>query len=222
MTKPEAMAKLEKILALTASPSEGEAAAAMAMAEKLRAEFDISTEDYIVEEEEKGFKVYGANHNLTKYQKILLGQVSHLYGCLATTKKRKGELVRVIFIGEKLDVYFAKEMYSYLVDTVYRAGVNYHRDFPEKSRAQLNDFRNGMAYGISQKMDLMGQNCSWAPERPSKLEAANDYLKNRNPDVKNGRLNLTMRGSTFTDGIMAGEDVGLNRQACASEQILLA
>jgi hypothetical protein len=223
MTKDQAIDKLRKCLELSKSSCVGEAEAAMAMANRLREQYQISAED---ERKLTQLKWTPKESRPPKWMELFMGSVSNLYGVVATTRRaqRGGKyFCEVIFTGEDVDCEFAKMMYDYLCDTMTRAKkVAWYEKDPAKQvrgKKAVNDFAVGFAMEIGRRLKAMGDNASWGPQRPNKLEAAKAYML----QIYNGKQITTKKqkvtfgdDAAFRKGIVAGSNVGLNRQMDSS------
>jgi len=189
--------KIRKLLALSKSDNENEAAIALEKANKLM-------EEYALDENEIKFESIGIKSTKTYclWRFVIANAVTWLYGCYSYRDQDKGERV---FIGESLDVFMASEMYSYLIKTIERcAKKNIRKNAKHKFR---QSFKLGMARSLYSRIHLHGDACSWSPRRNEKIEESRKYaecsvqLVDSKPKKSNTNLTALTRGSLFGEGV---------------------
>jgi hypothetical protein len=194
--------RVRKLLALSKSNNENEAAAALMKANYLIAEYEL---------DESALKFEEANIRSTKryvcWRTILSNAVSWLYGCY----KYKDTDGTLVFIGEPLHVFMASEMYLYLVKTVERIAKKSIRKNAKYAFRQ--SFKAGMADRIYDRLFALGQSCSWTPQRSSMQREAEEYVKRilSFKDPKK-RKKPPVNKKAFNRGSSLADDVSLARQ----------
>jgi len=219
------MDKLIKLMALSKSSNANEAALAIDKANQLREKFDIKDTDFIIHDEFES-----AASVLPIWQKMFLGAVSELYGTMAVVKKSRNLLGKhktlISFTGEELDVFFCKEMFAYLCDTMTRAKkVAWYSKDPAKQvrgKQAVNNFAIAFASEICSRLSAMGDKASWAPARSSKKAAAKKYLVEiTGRELATSRARAVVRGSAgLSQGKEAGASVNLGKQMNGGEELL--
>jgi len=225
MDKKEAMTKLQKLMALSKSSNPNEAAVAIEKANQIKEQFDITDRDFITQAE-----FLSEATRIPIWQKMFIGAVSDLYGTVAVISQRtsrgasKNETY-VSFTGEDIDVFFSKEMYDYLVDTMNRAkkAAWYSKDVEKRVRGKqaVNNFAVAFAQEVCQRLKAMGDNASWAPQRKDKKSAANKWLVERlGKELQVSKSKATVRGRDgLAQGFAAGSEVNLGKQVNGSSQL---
>jgi hypothetical protein len=203
--------KVRKLLALSKSGNENEAAAALEKANKLMEEYAIDEKDVRLESGRvKSTKTY------VVWKAVIANAVSWLYGCHSYRDGGEGERV---FTGESLDVFMACEMYSYLIDAVERcAKKNIRKNAKYKFR---QSFKYGMACRIYNRIEQAGNSCSWSPRRNEKIEAAGEYA-GRSVELCDSKKGKSSRNpSAEARGFRHGDGVSLARQAGQAEALMI-
>ena len=195
--------KVRKLLALSKSDNENEAAAALEKANEFISKYNLD-EKYII------YKTISVKSSKTyvPWSTAIANAVSWLYGCYKYRDPNNGTFV---FIGEEIYVFMAAEMYVYLIKTIERCSKNNIR-----KNAKLKfrkDFKFGMAIRLYERIMELGAICSWCSLRDINIEQSKDFAERAvelvNPKVKNISLNRT----AFSKGIFYGNNVSLARQA---------
>ena len=151
--------RVKKLLALSKSPNENEAASALRKANELMADYKLTSEQFSAYTETK---VKGTKRFI-RWRGVLANAVESLYATYHYTD-REGSIV---FVGEELDVFMSTEMYKYLVKTIDRmAKQNIRKNAKYKYR---QSYRAGIASRLYDRMYELGQQCSWRD--PKELKA---------------------------------------------------
>ena len=207
--------KIKKLLALSKSPNENEAALALEKATALMAQYQLDESEFsgYTQKSVKSTKRY------VEWRAIVANAVENLY---ATYHYRNANTGEFIFYGEELDVFMSTEMFSYLIKTIDRmASQNIRKNAKYHFR---QSYRSGLASRLYYRMEELGQNCSWrSPEELAKTkQEICDYVNNSKElsvrPVKTGRMNIKAwcRGQNDADGI------SLSRQMNASHGRLIS
>lgn len=151
--------RVKKLLALSKSPNENEAAAALRKANELMADYKLTAEQF---SDYTKAKVKGTKRFI-RWRVVLANAVENLYATYHYTDHEGN----IVFIGEELDVFMSTEMYKYLVKTIDRmAKQNIRKNAKYKYR---QSYRAGIANRLYDRMYELGQQCSW--RNPKELKA---------------------------------------------------
>jgi len=196
--------KVKKLLALTKSDNENEAAIALEKANELISKYELDETSLCFESVRvKSSKTY------VLWRTVIANAVSWLYGCHQYRHTDNGEFV---FTGEELDAFMAGEMFEYLIKTIERyAKKSIRKNAKLKFR---RDFKYGMASRLYDRIMELGEACSWSPRRNVKIEEAKEYVEKsvvlyETEMKKNNKKNRT----AFYRGLSYGDNVSLSRQA---------
>ena len=151
--------RVKKLLALSKSPNENEAASALRKANELMAVYKLTSEQFseYIKAKVKGTKRF------IRWRVVLANAVENLYATFHYTDHAGN----IVFIGEELDVFMSTEMYKYLVKTTDRmAKQNIRKNAKYKYR---QSYRAGIASRLYDRMYELGQQCSW--RNPKELKA---------------------------------------------------
>ena len=203
----EVKERILKLLRLSKSPNENEAARALEFANKLMEEYKLD-ESQCRTYEQKRVK---ATKRKSQWRSIIGAHVSWLYSVYVVNDYYDGEKV---FIGESIDAFLAAEMYQYLCKSIERiARQSIRKNAKYKYR---ESFKNGCAANICCRIRTMGKACSWAPERERNIQMAKEYtqsiMKLEKDDAKKQKINT----KAYMRGIAKGQTISLNKQTTAS------
>jgi len=196
--------KVRKLLALTKSDNENEAAIAMEKANELISKHEIDETALRFESVSvKSSKAY------VTWRAFIANAVAWLYGC---HQYRNTEHGVIIFTGEELDVFMAGEMFEYLIKTIERTAKKAIR-----KNAKLKfrrDFKCGMAHRLYDRIMKLGEACSWSPRRNMKIEEAEEFVK-RSVTLYEGNIKKqnNWNRTALARGLSYGDNVSLARQA---------
>jgi len=208
MTDTEIRIKIRKLLELSKSPNENEAAAALQKANTLMETYRLSEsqcmETVYTCEMVKIIKAYS-------WREKIVTATAWLYSVYPLKYPYRRQQA---FYGEELDAFMAAEMYSYLVKTLERlARQNIRRN---AKKAYRDSWKLGMADRLSARIFEMGVNCSWAPEREQRRSAVARYVKSQKSVETMQIPKRKQNRAAWQKGMVAGEAVSLNRQATGS------
>jgi hypothetical protein len=194
--------RVKKLFALSKSPNENEAMAALEKARALMEEYHL-TEGACLYAEER----VPATKRLSKWRAVLSNAVAWLYCCARYRSTVAGEIV---FYGDSFDAFMAGEMYRYLSKTVDRiARQNIRKNASMKYREK---YRLGIACRLQSRMEGSGTAAAWAAVRGNKLLAVEEAMK-KEISVATVDLKISGRGdNAFKRGAAAGDGIALNRQ----------
>lgn len=191
--------RIKKLLALSKSSNENEAASALIKANEMMENYNLSSFQF---SEYTEAKVKGTKRFI-RWRVLLANAVENLYATYHYTD-RTGTLV---FIGEELDVFMSTEMYKYLAKTIDRmAKQNIRKNAKYKYR---QSYRAGIANRLYDRIYELGQQCSWRnPEelKEQKKQIAEFVEKQVSISLsqkKFGKANPTafFKGKNDADGI---------------------
>jgi hypothetical protein len=104
--------RVKKLFALSKSPNENEAMAALEKARALMEEYHLTEGECVYSRER-----VPATKRLSRWRAVLSNVVAWLYCCARYRSPATGEIV---FYGDSFDAFMAGEMYRYLAKTVDR------------------------------------------------------------------------------------------------------
>jgi len=203
----KAKQKIRKLLALSKSPNENEAIAALEKAKQLMEEYGLNEQSSIFTSNKiKATKIF------TPWRTIIANAMAWLYNCYQYRDKNDGTFV---FNGEEFDVFMAGEMYTYLIKTIERMAKQKIRKNAKYTFRK--SYKQGIASRLYDRIMELGELCSWAPQRETKIKAITDYVKNQidlitNPQKKKVKIN----GLAASRGFKDADGISLNRQATGS------
>jgi hypothetical protein len=193
--------KIKKLLALSKSPVEAEAAAALRKAHQLMREYHLGESEC-----RYAHNAVKATKRPSEWRAILAMAVAPLYYCETYRSERSG---LIMFYGDEFDAYMAGEMYRYLVKTIDRmTKQNVRKNAKLKYR---NDYRLGIACRLFCRMKEMGQSASWVGERDAKLLAVKKALESE-VALTTDKIKRSKTGNGFNRGVQAADDISLQRQ----------
>jgi hypothetical protein len=201
--------RVRKLLALSKSRNENEAAAALEKALALMEARRLTEEECLYAKES-----VPATKGFSRWRAVLSEAVAWLYCCVAyrvvyrDTKTGAGEIV---FYGESFDAFIAGEMYRYLAKTIERMA---RRDIRKGAPARYREkYKLGAASRLYDRIHGLGEAAAWTETRGKKLRAVRKAAEQEvSPVTKT--FKITGRGDgAFERGEAAGDGVSLNRQA---------
>ena len=206
--------KIKKLLALSKSPNENEAMAALEKARKLMEENGLSEQDCNVYTEETKY-----SKSRPRWQYIIAKGVAWINGTVIRIVNDYNSLV-VRFHGAETNVFISKEMYQYLVKTVNRMAKQNIRKNAKKP--YINSYKEGMAASLYERMLQAGELYSWANKRESQLETIEKYVvelyKVHYETSRIKSKNQKTNNIAFYRGANDAERLNLNRQTTANNR----
>lgn len=195
--------KVKKLLALSKSQNEAEAAAALEKAKLLMNSAGLKEYDCI--------EIYSEKVAFVKrrclWRELLVSYVAYLNDTIVT-KSSNGNCR---FFGDEIDVFLSCEMYKYLEKTVIRITQNNVRKNAKK--AYKDSYKSGIATNIAKRIEGLKKNMDGEFSETSKLLVVTQYvqkefdLKNL-PSIQNQKINQT----AFAKGFAAGQYINLSKQ----------
>jgi hypothetical protein len=195
--------KVRKLLALSKSDNENEAAVALEKANELISKHKLDELALRFESVEvKSSKTYVA------WRTVVANAVSWLYGCHSYRQAYYGTIV---FTGEELDAFMAGEMFEYLIKTIERSAKKAVR---KNAKFKFRrDFKYGMASRLYDRIKELGEACSWSPRRNVKIEEAKEFVE-RSVILYEGitKKQKNWNQTALARGLSHGNNVSLVRQ----------
>lgn len=134
--------KVEKLIALSSSPFEAEAASALKKAQQLMMEYNIA----IKEDEDKLYAVSVLKKNRFCYhEKLLLQAVQMLSGAMSVIEKKRNAANEAVFYGSLEQVEFSMYLWEHLVAEMEKCVKNEKIKRPGFDK---RSFRIGLASGL--------------------------------------------------------------------------
>lgn len=201
--------RIKKLLSLSKSPNENEAAAALRKANEMMADYNFTSEQF---SDYTKAKVKGTKRFI-RWRVILANAVENLYA----TYHYSDHEGNIVFIGEELDVFMSTEMYKYLVKTIDRmAKQNIRKNAKYKYR---QSYRAGIASRLYDRMCELGQQCSW--RNPKELNAQKkqiaDFVEKQIAIEISKKKFEKANPTAFSKGIIDASGINLSRQMTGNE-----
>jgi hypothetical protein len=194
--------KVRKLLALSKSDNENEAALALKKANEF-------IEKYALDETCLRFEStrVKSTRGLVLWRTVIANAVSWLYGCYHYRDRNDGMM---IFTGEHLYSLMAGEMFAYLIKSIERcAKKSIRKNAKHKFR---QSFKYGMATRLYDRIMTLGSACSWAPGREARIEEAAELVKQTVNISDSKAIKTTKNNQAILRGLLYGETVSLARQ----------
>ena len=189
--------RIRKLLALSKSPNEHEALAALKKAQDLMEEYRLTPAECVYTSQ-----TVKTTKRESAWRSTLANTVASLYACEALRDVSSGQM---IFYGESFDAFMAKEMYGYLSKTIDRMVKQNVRK--RNTLKYKNQYRFGIVCRLAIRIYELGQKVSWAPEREHKLLAVKKAAENEFGIIKRRELKTTVslhRQATARNGYLEG------------------
>lgn len=207
MTNAEIVEKVKKLLALSESPNESEAATALAKAHTLLESHNLSMGDVIYKNVNEGAQPFMvANEALPSWIEILTNNIAEFNYC-TFLKLNTEKAPSYILVGKPINVTVASQLIDYLIKTVNRIATNRN----ESSDA----FKFGMVYSILKRLSEI-----YNPIPESKALILNTEKENNDilsklfgQDIHKDEISPdTSDSGAYFRGWIEGKTVGLNEQ----------
>lgn len=197
--------RVKKLLALSHSTNEHEAALALDKARELMEAYNLSEEDcttYI--SEVKCLK----SEPLWRF--IVASSVAWLNGVAYVHILRiNGDVYR--FYGRESDVFIAREMNNYLIRTIERLTKKNVRKNAKKTFR--DSYKYGMAKTLYFRIRESGALYSWANKRDAQIQKLNAYIENMCTVITDNSVKpLKINRGAVERGMRDGYSIGLHRQ----------
>ena len=196
---------VRKLMALSKSDNENEAMIALKKANELMASYHLDESALRYESAEvKTVKSY------SRWRTVLANALDYLYCCYHYHTNISGR-GRFVFTGEPSDVFLASEMYEYLVRTIERSAK---KNIRKNAKSVFREsYKLGMARGISDMIEEMGESVSWAPLRKSKKKEVQAWVENNIALEDSSQKKRFINNAALERGFRHGGSVSLARQA---------
>jgi ElaB/YqjD/DUF883 family membrane-anchored ribosome-binding protein len=221
--------KVRKLLALSQSPNEHEAALAAERAQAILAEYNLTMADAL-KKGQAAEKFVVDNELFTKaapWQRSLGVAVATLYFCSYLFVRCGDSKDQNYFVGEKHNTVVAKMMFTYLVDTIRRLSREGAKKHPSQQSAYKNSFRSACSQRVagrihrrieeSKRGGVKTETGTTLPALASLYDSVKPKLDSFIADEigptkkKSQRLTMT-HGAGVMDGMRAGDKIGLDQQ----------
>ena len=227
--------RIKKLLSLSNSTNENEAALAAGRAAELMLKHEIK-EAQLCESEEDQEDVdvtqLDETGSIVHWKGTLMGGLADSFGCAMHFQKRRGGCKTVTaynVVGQPSKVDTIKYMYAYLVGEVERlAGLAYRQEYleckdsnvdPPSSRSWKNAFRLGASSMIARRLraqrkethkeaEATGQGTALVVVKKAE-EAVTAFVAQKFPKMKAAASASYSSGSGYGAGATAGKGVGL-------------
>lgn len=223
--KKEALNKVKKLLALSKSDSEHEAAQAVSMAHRILAKYNLCIED-LSEVAQEDLTIVRENvmgaRRMPRWRTDLVVGVSKALGCAALVSLRVRQTTLIV-VGTATDTQVAKETLLYLVGAINRLTK---KNAKGKGRAFANGYRRGAVARIVSRLQEQVE-INETELRKEATEAGTALVLRKEEELNNYmdqfRYNNTYTGGNavpdgrgFNAGYSDGGSVSLNQQIRAS------
>jgi hypothetical protein len=194
--------RVKKLLALSKSPNEHEAMAALAKAQELMKEYRLDEPECLYVRH-----TVKATKRLSEWRAVLANAVAPLYCCETFRSEYHGE---IYFYGDSFDAFMAGEMYRYLSRAI--EGISKRNIRKGASLKYRDKYRLGTACRIASRIEETGGAASWGPERETRMLAVKKALENE-VSLTTEKMKVGAGNAAFRRGVQAGNGISLNRQA---------
>ena len=206
--------KIRKLLALSQSPNEAEAASAMQKAHELLKAHNLSMADIGTDKRAYSERYHPNSKNrLEGWKDLLMGVVAEGNYCARVTiRTRAGELYYEIF-GKEENVAATVVMFEYLAETVRRISIAAKDIIPNYS---YKEFRNAMVCRLGQRLEMI--KAQEAAEGCTALVVvsadAQNAMREAHKQIREKSIKITATESARY-GFQAADSVSLNKQVNA-------
>lgn len=214
--------KLSKLLALSASPNENEAALAMKKAEELMQKYNLRTVDVAPDGSGAHIghqEVPGTTRTAQTWEAILGWAIANAFDGQAV--RTKGGHWKMTFIAGKSDLEIIVDLYIRVRQTVRRMSSEYVDSVRytacESAKTLHNNYRMGMVHTIAERLKELKKNTTpvYAGTKDLILvkDKAVDQVKNRIfPKLSKGKVTgFRAIPEAYAQGIADGHSVGLHK-----------
>ncbi len=236
--KQKIIDKIQKLLALSKSPNEHEAALAAEKAQELLATYNIDVTEVEAEEAKTSVAQGSVTSRRRAWQRVVRVSTARMYFCEyyytsyeAEALHRKRGVAQYdlhFYVGEPHNIAIAKMMSEYLIDTVWRLAREGAREYPKKERNRYRkSFANSCSFrlrnrimGHIQESSRTGITTHEGRNLPA-LASLYDQTRHRNKafiEDKVGKLGAgkgrmsSSHTAGYLDGLEAGDTINLNKQ----------
>lgn len=220
--------KVKKLMALSKSPSEAEAAAALEKARLLLARYDLSIAE-LEESEAVGETVLLEKKRLRVWESALVGVVSRA-SFTEALHYRSRQLGKILLIGREVNLVGARELFCYLHQAILILGRQYSPQV-----AHVESFRLGVVQRIGERLEESAAAGTTGQPKPlraddtesgaiadsralvalagSKTKPENmAYIRKTYGKTTTRRSGKAVEAGSYHKGRQAAESIGLNKQ----------
>lgn len=207
MTNAEIVEKVKKLLALSESPNESEAATALAKAHAMLEAHNLSMGDVIYKNVNEDAQPFLLSKNaLPSWIEILINNVAEFNYC-AFLKMNTETTPSYVLIGKPINVTIASQLVDYLIQVVNRIASNRK----ETSEA----FKFGMVYSILKRLAEIYNPTADSKALVINTEKENNTLLNKlfGTNIRKDEISPdTSDSGAYFRGWIEGKTVGLHEQ----------
>ena len=203
--------RVRKLLALSKSSNEYEALSALKKAQSLMQEYELTPTKCSAYTMAR----VKATKRVSKWRSMLALAMEELYTCKMYRSPSTSEIV---FYGEELDVFMAKEMYEYLSKTIDRMVKQNVRK--SNSLKYKNEYRYGIASRIAIEIEELGEKASWRNEERKNKKQMIKHASEKELSVGKTETYSFKTSRAFNRGMDDGKNISLHRQATCRQGYL--
>ena len=208
----QVMEKVKKLLALSQSPSEGEAAAAVQKAQVLLAKYGLSISE-IKEETNVLEDILLEKKRLRKWESSLIFFVGKATFTEALEVKR-GDTKKIMIIGKEVNIISAKELFGYLHSVVLILGRKHSSEV-----YHVESFKQGVVHRVGERLEAQRNTDTYTDEKAIVLKMDSiskkenfDYMKNKYGTIRQKSKNMRLDADSYYYGKNVGDSINLSQQ----------
>jgi hypothetical protein len=229
MNNTDILSKIRKLLALSTSPNEHEAANAAAKAREFLAKYNISVADLPMAEKERAAtdvqerEIELEQQRTPSWVKDLFWKLGRLFGVevIYTTGKHCSKPI-ITVLGLLVDIEAFSATFEYLTDQIGKLAEKDLPDLvlehPRESRVTLRlSYSTGCAHRVVQRVREFTYRARHEEERRCmdliimKRDAIKAYTKRRFPHLRTDHIRGASNGDAYTAGFNAANRIALGR-----------
>ena len=205
--------KLKKLIALSESPNEAEAAAALSKVQLLLAKHGLSMSDLDFAESDIIEKAILNKKRLRNWESALLSTVMNATYTEVIHKPSEG---KVYIIGRDINVAAAENLFIYLHDTIKRISRKYTTVI-----RHADSFRYGMVVNINKRLKSIEEQSSEPGSEEKQIIVSmtgetssenKDFLNDNYGKIRKKRVNSRVEPDSYGLGQKVGNKISLNKQ----------
>jgi len=208
--------RIKKLIALSSSPSESEAASALAKARELLSKHGLTSEDITAETSDiREISIEAAGKISPWEEKLLQCILSATY--TEALRIYREDTEEMLIIGREANCVTAEILYEYLHETIYRKGKIFTESIDD-----LESFRIGMVDSIKRKFQKQKQELKSRKARSSKKmliildkerrKENRQYINEHYGDVNESSTWYGLDENSYGLGKSIGSKISINRQ----------
>jgi hypothetical protein len=212
--------KIKKLLALSQSQNEHEAAVAMQKVEEILTRYNMSLTDVEIRSGNYDKDII-FTRRVDKYRRVLLLQIARLYYCETVRSEVDRNDQIVYLVGSKADRETVKYIFDYAMERISTFTRNYlkEKNISNNDRRTVSyDYYRGCILGLSRKIkDMIDEREDKHIKTSSgtdlvlvKNGALNQYLKKEFPFLGTGRGNSVPIGTHGSKGYADGKTINIH------------